>query len=57
MNKIAQNLQDLYAFYSKLRLHYINKNETFILIYTEQKNERIYRHEEMNGLCNTTLKT
>ena len=31
MNKIARNLQDLYAFYGKLRLNYI-------LIYTEQKN-------------------
>ena len=57
MNKIARNLQDLYAFYGKLRLNYINKNETFMLIYTEQKNERIYRHEEMNGLRKTTLKT
>ena len=57
MNEIARNLQDLYAFYGKLRLNYINKNETFILIYTEQKNERIYRHEEMNGLRKTTLKT
>ena len=57
MNKIARNLQDLYAFYGKLRLNYINKNETFILIYTEQQNERIYRHEEMNGLRKTTLKT
>ena len=55
MNKIARNLQDLYAFYGKLRLNYINKNETFILIYTEQKNERIYRHEEMSGLHKATL--
>ena len=56
MNKIARNLQDLYVFYGKLRLNYINKDEIFILIYTEQKNERIYRHEEMNGLRKTTLK-
>ena len=57
MNKIARNLKDLYAFYGKLRLNYINKNETFILIYTEQKSERICRHEEMNGLRKTMLKS
>ena len=56
MNKIARNLQALFAFYGKLRLNYINKNETFILIYKEQKNKRIYTREEMNGLRHTMVK-
>lgn len=30
IHKIARNVQDLYAFFGKLRLIYINKNNTII---------------------------